>query len=276
MSNNKVKTHKTEFGVMYNADCFEVMPTLDIGIVDMVMTDPPYGMTGCFWDKKLRFTDLWDNIERLAKQDAAIVICAIQPFTTDLINSNRKLFRFNWVWDKTCGSNIFNLKKYPFRVHEDVLLFAKTAAFTFNPIREFRSDASLKRDPIGQSRIIMNRTQSKLQHYGGTMGTSSRLRNDGTCHPKSIQRFPNKENGRFKYTHPTKKPVKLFSYMIETYTNQNDTVLDMFAGSGTTALACIKTGRRYICVEKEPEYFDLAVRRIEEELQQKTIFGVKE
>lgn len=259
--------HETEHGVLYHGDCYDILPTLKDKSVDMILTDPPYGLTACKWDKKLNLQELWDMLEALTKESAAVIMTAMQPFTTDLINSNRKHFRFNWVWNKTCFSNVFQLKKYPSRIHEDILLFSKTSCFTFNPVRESRSAKSLKRDPIGSSRV--KKSSGNIEHYGlKAFARYQVTTEDGTRHPTSIINISRIEKKEIGINHPTKKPKALFEYLIKTYSNPNECVLDLFAGSGTTAVACILLNRRYILIEKDEKYCEMAAKRIESEMQQ--------
>lgn len=234
---------KVEFknGVFYNADTFEAMETLENSSVDMVLCDLPYGTTACKWDSALPFDQLWAAYDRICKPRAAVVLTASQPFTSALVMSNVKAFKYCWVWEKEQGVNFMLSKKQPMKVHEDVLVFCKGAAPYFPQMMKGAPYIS----GLGTSGDVTGNTQ-KVQTV-----------NPGTRFPRSIQPF-NRETG----IHPTQKPVALFEYLIRTYTNPGDLVLDNTAGSGTTAIAAINAGRKFICIERDKEYFDKACERI--------------
>lgn len=231
---------------LYNGDCLEIMPLLPGGSVDMVLCDLPYGTTACKWDSVIPFEPLWSEYRRVCKSSAAIVLTASQPFTTSLIASNLKDFRYCWVWEKTISTNFMLLKKQPGKKHEDIAVFYRKQP-TYYPQMEAGTPYSDK--PRKRTVGI----------HGDAETTKNPIENAGTRYPSSVQRFSNGNNGT---VHPTQKPVALMEYLIRTYTNEGDTVLDNTMGSGTTGVACRNTGRNFIGIERDPEYFAIAQKRI--------------
>jgi len=246
---------------LWQGDCLELIPDIPDGSVDMILADPPYGTTACKWDSVIPLEPMWEQLKRVIKKNGAIVLTASQPFTTVLISSNMGMFKYEWIWDKVGGANFMNLKNRPFKTQEQILVFSKTANFTFNPIRAYRSSGSLKRHPEG---IAVDRElpPHKLEHYQTETHSRLKLSADGMKHPIDIIRFSVHENGRYKIKHPTKKPMALMEYLIKTYTNEGETVLDFCMGSGTTGVACRNLNRNFIGIEKDLEYFEIAKRRI--------------
>jgi site-specific DNA-methyltransferase (adenine-specific) len=224
-------------------DCLEVMKAIPDASVDLILCDLPYGTTACKWDSVIPFEPLWAQYRRIAKPNAAIVLTASQPFTTALIASNLKDFRYCWVWEKEQGVNFLMAKKQPMKVHEDVCVFS-----------------------VGQTLYVPQMTVGKPYTSGkGDSGDVSgnvkkvQTKNFGARYPRSVIRI-NRETG----LHPTQKPVALMEYLIRTYTNEGDTVLDNCMGSGTTGVACANTGRKFIGIERDPGYFAIATNRIAE------------
>jgi site-specific DNA-methyltransferase (adenine-specific) len=245
---------------LYLADCLEAMPGLEAGCVDMVMADLPYGTTACKWDSVIPFEPLWREYRRLTKANAAIVLTASQPFTSALVMSNPVMFKYDWTWRKLQGTGHLNAKKQPMRDKEDLLVFYDRQPI-YNP--QHTSGAAYKRkagqDP--QSRSSMSAC------YGGY--TNLRNDNDGFRYPRQVVEFGVEDRST---PHPTQKPVALMEYLILTYTNEGDTVLDNTMGSGTTGVACMNTGRRFIGIERDPGYFAIACDRIHEAQRQPDIF----
>ena len=221
------------------------MKDIPDGSVDMILCDLPYGTTACKWDTIIPFEPLWEQYERVIKDNGAIVLTASQPFTSILVSSNLKNFRYDITWDKSQVTGFLNAKRMPLRSHEDILVFYKRLP-TYNP--QFT-----KGEPYSMSRT------HKTNNYGEQ--TSNKTKSDGRRYPTSILDVP---QVRVKGGHPTQKPVALFEYLIKTYTNEGETVLDNCIGSGTTAVAALNTGRFFIGIEKEKEYVDIANKRIEE------------
>jgi len=225
-------------------DCLEVMKDIPDKSIDMILCDLPYGTTACKWDTIIPFEPLWEQYKRIIKDNGAIVLTASQPFTSALVMSNIKDFRYCWVWDKKKGGNIMNLKSQPYKVHEDVCVFS-IKPHLYYPIMTDQKERTGKTYSKGEANGIEN--------YGDT-----RIYNKK--YPKSILEVSNADQkGK---THPTQKPVALFEYLIKTYTNEGDLVLDNCAGSGTTGVACKNLNRNFILIEKEPEYIDIINKRL--------------
>lgn len=232
-------------------DCLEVMREIPDKSVDMILCDLPYGTTACKWDTVIPFEPLWEQYERIIKKDGAIVLTSSQPFTTALINSNMSLFKYCWVWNKKKGVNIFNAKYQPMKIHEDICVFGK-GTIKYNP-------QMVKRDKVKKSK-----NYGTGEALGGDKSPESKTYTYTHTYPKSILEFSNAvQKGK---VHPTQKPVALFEYLIRTYTNEGEIVLDNCIGSGTTAVAAINTGRQFIGIEREPEYVEIANKRIAEAL----------
>ena len=235
-------------GRFYNEDCFDAMKEIPDGVIDMILCDLPYGTTACSWDAVIPFEPLWAAYRRIAKPNAAIVLTASQPFTTLLIASNLKDYRHSWVWDKGVAASFALCNKAPMKVHEDIAVFSQSAARYF-PIM------TPKDRPI---------TVTHKQKQFETAPLAKRFDRPVTythSYPRSVLPISTRtEQG--KKVHPTQKPVALFEYLIKTYTNENELVLDNTAGSGTTAIAAINTNRKWVCIEKETEYYDKAIDRI--------------
>ncbi len=235
-------------GRFYNEDCFDAMKEIPDGVIDMVLCDLPYGTTQCKWDTIIPFNELWVEYWRVCKPNAAIVLTAAQPFTSNLIMSQIENFKYDWVWQKPKGTGHLNAKKMPMRDKEDICIFYKEQC-RYNP--QFGVGEAYKAKP-GKSKANGD------DCYGEYKDT--REDNDGKRYPKQIITFPIVERDKL---HPTQKPVDLFEYLIKTYTNENELILDNTAGSGTTAIAAINTNRKWVCIEKEKEYYDKAIERIE-------------
>lgn len=236
---------------LYHGDCLELMNEIPDGSVDMVMADLPYGTTACKWDSVIPFEPLWAAYRRVCKKNAAIVLTASQPFTSALVMSQPRMFRHEWVWEKNRGSNFLNTKREPMKEHEVALVFSE-GGWTYNPQMQERKGAG--KTLVGK--VVPRGGRS--DNYGGykaQAGILPELRG-----PSSIQRF-NTATGTDK-THPTQKPVALMEYLIRTYTQQGETVLDNTMGSGTTGVACINTGRGFIGIEQDEKYCGIAATRI--------------
>jgi site-specific DNA-methyltransferase (adenine-specific) len=229
---------------LIHGECLEEMAKLPDVCVDMVMCDPPYGTTACKWDSVIPLKPMWEQLMRLVKPNGAIVMTASQPFTTTLIASNMKMFKYCWVWNKKKGGNIQVLKWQPYKVHEDVVVFS-VGAVKYYPIKTPQKERTGKTYSAGEANGIKN--------YG-----DARVYKDK--HPKSILEVSN-ANQKCK-VHPTQKPVALMEYLIKTYTNEGETVLDFTMGSGTTGVACVNLNRDFIGIERDDKYFEIAKNRI--------------
>jgi len=228
-------------------DCLELMKDIPNGSIDMILCDLPYGTTACKWDVIIPFDKLWEQYHRIIKDNGAIVLTASQPFTTKLINSNIKMFKYEWIWEKSHPTGLFNAKYQPMKYHENICVFSKSKT-KYNP-------------QMWEGKLDHNKNgyHGSSEHYNNKV-TLTPSKQTNNKYPKSIQKFncPN----RVSLLHPTQKPVALFEYLIKTYTNEGDLVLDNAAGSGTTAIACLNTNRQFIVMEKEQKYYDIILKRV--------------
>jgi site-specific DNA-methyltransferase (adenine-specific) len=232
---------------LYQGDCLEEMAKIPDGSVDMILCDLPYAMLDCEWDKLIPFEPLWKHYNRIIKPRGAMVFTACQPFTTQLINSQRRLFRYSLVWKKTKKVGFLNARKMPPRTHEDILVFYKKLP-TYNPQGVVPFNRKPKRAAKYSNAYRYKPNPDHVQHV--------------TNYPGSVLEIPS-ENSVY---HPTQKPVALMEYLILTYTNAGDVVLDNCMGSGSTGVACVQTGRNFIGIEADPDYFNKAKNRIEQAL----------
>lgn len=241
---------------LMQGDCLELMKEIPDGSVDMILCDLPYGTTRCDWDRKIPFAPLWEQYKRIIKINGAILLFGSQPFTTDLICSNRDWFRYEIIWEKSTSSGYFNANRMPLKRHENIVVFYKNLP-VYNP------QMTKIKEPYRERAQQRNRAA----HYG--KAKECIYTNKGTRFPTSIINFSSWNGALFgnnsKATkHPTQKPVPLLEYLIKTYTNPGDIVLDNCMGSGSTGVACVNTGREFIGIEKDAGYFEIAKKRIEE------------
>ena len=238
-------------------DCLELMKDIPDKSIDAIICDLPYGTTACKWDTIIPFEPLWEQYKRIIKPNGAIVLFGSQPFTSALVMSNPKMFKYEWIWEKAVGSNFAALKYQPMKEHESVLVFSK-GTHNYYPIKEERKGS-------GKERIKhkYNALESKTGEANGGLLNTERTGNYGELrNPSSVQYFNNREGCRG--LHPTQKPVALIEYLIKTYTNEGETVLDNTMGSGTTGVACVNTNRNFIGMELDDKYFEIAKARINE------------
>ena len=233
---------------LIQGDCLELMKDIPDESVDMILADLPYGTTACKWDTIIPFEPLWEQYERIVKDNGAIVLTSDEPFTSQLINSNIKRFKYKWIWLKEQGKNFQLAKKQPLKITEDVLVFYKKFP-NYNPQGLIKLDKPIVKSNKGKGGNLSHLSSEKkrrtyIQEY--------------TNYPKNILRF-NADRG----LHPTQKPVELFEYLIKTYTNEGETVLDNCMGSGTTGIACKNLNRNFIGMELDENYFNIAKDRIE-------------
>jgi len=237
-------------------DCLELMKDIPSGSIDMILCDLPYGTTACKWDTIIPFEPLWEQYERVIKDNGAIVLTASQPFTSSLVMSNPKMFKYEWIWKKTRYSGNLNATRMPLKAHENILVFAKGKA----PYYPIKTDAP--EHLIDKRKNINPGIVKDGGAYNGSKGfINIRKKDDGTRYPITVQEFKNPNNNSL---HPTQKPIELFEYLIKTYTNEGDLVLDNTAGSGTTAIACLNTNRQFIVMEKEEKYYEIILKRVAE------------
>lgn len=231
---------------LMNGDCIELMRGLPANSVDLILCDLPYGATACKWDSVIPFTPLWEQYLRIAKPNAAIVLHAAQPFTSALIMSQPSLFKYEWIWEKGNATGFLNAKKQPLRAHESVAVFYRLQP-TYNPQMTH-----------GHERKTTKRQPANSECYGD--GNALTTYDSTSRYPRSVQRISSDKQKTA--LHPTQKPLPLAEYLINTYSNPGDLVLDNCMGSGTTGVACMSTGRRFIGIEMDEKYFDVASGRI--------------
>lgn len=235
-------------------DCLGLMKDIPDGSVDLILCDLPYGTTACKWDIVIPFEPLWAEYKRICRKGAAIVLTASQPFTSLLVASNVTAFKHEWIWKKNAGSNFGSVKSQPMKEHESALVFSFGKPI-YNPIMQERAEAGKKMVKAG----VKSKASKGDDVYGGmNQGYDNSNCDPEKRYPSSVQLF-NRERGK----HPTQKPVALMEYLIRTYTNEGDTVLDNCMGSGTTGVACVNTGRNFIGMEMDAGYFEIAKNRIE-------------
>ncbi len=232
-------------GEAWLGDCLELMQNIPDGSVDMIMADLPYGTTQCSWDSIIPFEPLWAQYKRVIKPNGAIVLTASQPFTSALVMSNPKMFKYQWVWDKKIPSGMSYARFQPMRQHEDILVFCNGK--TIYNAQTIKRDKPIKGGGMTKGETTNNQNLKALK------------KTYDYKNPTSIVIF---DKVRKDSLHPTQKPVALFEYLIKTYTNEGDLVLDNVAGSGTTGVACENLNRRYILIEKEEKYFNTLTQRI--------------
>jgi len=231
---------------LMHGDCLELMAQIPDGSVDMILCDLPYGTTACKWDSVIPFEPLWAHYKRLIKKNGAIVLTAQSPFDKALGASNMPMLRYEWIWQKEAGTGFMNAKRAPLKDHENVLVFYRECP-TYNP--QMRT---------GFKPYICKKGGDS-ENYGSGNSVGIVTVNSGDRYPLTVIEFPRDKNK----IHPTQKPVALMEYLIRTYTNEGETVLDNCMGSGTTGVACINTGRNFIGIEKDAGYFAIAKARIE-------------
>lgn len=227
-------------------DCLERMKEIPDGSVDLVLTDPPYGTTACKWDTVIDLDQMWAELERIIKPNGAIVIFGSEPFSSALRMSNIKQYKYDWVWDKKLPSGMQLAKYRPMMRHENVVVFCFNGTPNYYPIKTPQKKRTGK--------IYSKSETSPIAYDDGKLKTYTEK------NPQSILEFYKRDG---KSLHPTQKPVALLEYLIKTYTNDGEAVLDFTMGSGSTGVACINTGRDFIGIELDPDYFDIAKQRIE-------------
>jgi site-specific DNA-methyltransferase (adenine-specific) len=230
----------------------ELMQHIPDKSVDMILCDLPYGTTACEWDKVLPLDELWKQYKRILKEDGVVVLTASQPFTTDLINSNRDWFRYEIIWMKSRKTNFANVNNMPLKSHENILVFYKKLP-THN-----QTNLKKLQKPVKSWR--KNGKGGNL--YDNKLQTDKKRLQEYTNYNESVIKFNNEHNVN---AHPTQKPVELFRYLIKTYTNEGELVLDNCIGSGTTAVACKQANRNFIGIELSQEYVDIANKRLQQD-----------
>jgi site-specific DNA-methyltransferase (adenine-specific) len=235
-------------------DCLELMKTIQDKSINAIITDPPYGTTACKWDAVIPFELMWKELNRIIKDNGAIVLFGSQPFTSALVMSNPKMFKYEWIWNKKKAGNFALGNIQPLKIHENILIFSNGKTF-YNPQKinlEKENKRYLGKKSINKEDSITIKGEIK---YGKNYEPNKLL-------PISIQEFK-KDNYKNNIFHPTQKPVALLEYLVKTYTQENDTILDFTMGSGTTGIACKNLNRNFIGIEKDDKYFEIAKQRIE-------------
>lgn len=240
---------------LYHDDCFNIFPQLEDKSIDLVLCDMPYGTTACKWDTVIDLERMWKEIKRVVKLNGAIVLTASQPFTSVLVCSNLKTFKYQWYWRKSRPTGFANAKKQPLRQVEDVLIFY-TLPPTYNPQGVIYKPKTVKNSVSTGGSTVQG---EQIGSGKGSMRTPGKSYiQEYTNYPKNIIEI----NSEVSTKHPTQKPVALMEYLIKTYSNEGDTVLDFCMGSGTTGVACKNLNRNFIGIEKEENYFEIAKERI--------------
>jgi DNA modification methylase len=243
--------------MLIEGDCLELMPSLADKSIDMILCDLPYGTTACKWDTIIPFEPLWAQYKRLIKNNGAIVLCGQEPFSSLLRSSNLADYKYDWYWQKERITNVFQVKRRAGKVIEPISIFYSNQP-TYNYEKDKHYGKLVKNKPAGNHTKTSALNELKVTPYN----------DDGTRYPIQLLKF----NRDLNKLHETQKPVALFEYLIRTYTNEGDRVLDNCAGSFTTAIACINTGREYICIEKDEKYYEIGKERIERHKAQGKLF----
>jgi len=259
IANRTYNSVDIEYMILLNNDCLEAMKNIDDKSIDMILCDLPYGTTACKWDRVIPFKPLWEQYERIIKNNGAILLFGSEPFSSLLRTSNLALFKYDWIWEKSKPTGFAMAKNQPLRNYENIMTFSKGVA-----IHKGQSKRRMHYDPQGLVECYHIKKQG--DGWAGT-NTCMLVRpshkkehiQTQTNYPRQILKF----NSASKTIHPTQKPVALLEYLIKTYTNKNELVLDNCMGSGSTGVACINTKRQFIGIEKEKKYFDIAKKRIE-------------
>ena len=256
----KTADYKDSHGMLFHGDCLEIMKNIEDESIDMILCDLPYGTSACKWDSVIPFEPLWEQYSRIIKPFGAIVLFGSEPFSSSLRLSNLDMYKYDWKWEKPNGANFLNFKYQPAKVHEDIMVFGKSAT-------SYSKNGNMIYNPqMTEGTPYNQKSGQQRQDNGHVLGSTVRspikqvyTENNGTRYPRSIQRFPLDKDK----LHPTQKPVALLEYLIKTYTNEGNIVLDNCMGSGSTGIACINTNRRFIGIELDENYFNIAKERIE-------------
>ncbi len=255
---------------LYHGDCLEEMKKIADKSVDFILTDPPYGTTACKWDSVIPFDKMWEHLNRIIKDNGAIVLFGSEPFSSALRMSNIDNYRYDWIWHKSTSGGFANANKMPMKYHENISIFYKKLP-TYNPIFQEYYESTKKRfeknNSVNRQKQIAN-SSNEIQKGLSLQGNGVLI--DRGKYPESVLKFSNVAN--CKRVHPTQKPIDLLEYLIKTYTNKNETVLDFTMGSGSTDVACINTNRNFIGIELDDNYFKIAEDRINKA--RETIFDI--
>jgi site-specific DNA-methyltransferase (adenine-specific) len=257
---------------VFNTDCLPAMKEFPDRYFDLVVTDPPYGLTQNKWDTVINLAEMWEQLERITKDNGAFIFTSQQPFTTDLINSNRKIFRYDLIWEKSIGTGFLNANRMPLRGHEVVCIFYKKLP-TYNPVKHKLITPSFKKRSKTNSTVSPN--------YGNYRNDLDKGDKEGNRHPRSVFTIDYEDsffdssdyNGQDRMIHPTQKPVSLFRYLIMMYSNPGDMVLDCFMGSQSSRIAAFDEHRQYVGYELDKDYFEAGCKRFEQHKSQLKLFN---
>lgn len=251
--------------MLIHGDCLKIMPTLDIK-VDMILADLPYGTTACKWDVVIPFEPLWKEYKRIIKNNGVIVLFGSEPFSSIVRMSNATMYKYDWKWLKNYSGGFVMAKKRPMKYHEDIMVFYNTQP-TYNPIMRDYAETTKNRfknnGKINSSKMQGRQFVNEIQKI---KRVDDEIKLDRGSYPKAELNFSGVPNCNGIRMHPTQKPVELFEYLIKTYTNEGEIVLDNTAGVMTTAIACINTNRSYICIEKDDQYYKSGEQRVNKHL----------
>lgn len=242
-------------------DCLELMKKIKDESIDLILCDLPYGTSACKWDSVIPFEPMWEQYKRIIKSNGAIILFGAEPFSSALRMSNLDMYKYDWKWEKPNGANFLNFKYQPAKVHEDIMVFGKSAT-------SYSKKGNMIYNPQMSEGKPYNQTSGQQRNDNGhVLGSTVRspikqvvTKNDGTRYPRSIIKFALDKDK----LHPTQKPVALLEYLIKTYTNENAWVLDNCMGSGSTGVACLNTHRNFIGFELDEKYFEIAKKRLED------------
>lgn len=257
--------YKDKNGMLFNDDCLEVMKKIPNKSVDCIITDLPYGTTSCSWDVVIPFDKLWEQYNRILKKEGTAILFGSQPFTTSLINSNINNFREELIWVKNNSPSGLLANKRHLKLHENIIVFSCVGNYIYNPIKWYVND-----EDFITKRKTLEFQEETNRIIGTTIKGRKKKKDDGSRNPISVLPFkvpytPKKnsttKNGDYRM-HPTQKPLALLEYLVNTYSNENDIILDSCMGSGTTGVACLNTNKKFIGIELDKQYFDVAVERM--------------
>lgn len=233
-------------------DCLELMKQIPDGSIDLILTDPPYGTTACKWDSVIPFEPMWDQLNRIIKPNGAVLLFGSEPFSSSLRVSNLKMYKYDWVWEKTQATGHLNAKKQPLRCSENISVFYKKQP-AYHPQKtqgHKPMNGGVRKLSVQNKTDVYGKATKELPFGGNT-----------DRYPRNIIKY--KSDKQTNYLHPTQKPVALLEYLVKTYTNENETVLDFTMGSGSTGVACLNTNRKFLGFELDENYFNVAKERLE-------------
>jgi site-specific DNA-methyltransferase (adenine-specific) len=249
---------------LFLGDCLDILPTLEDGSVDAILTDVPYGTTACKWDVIIPLEPMWKEVKRVLKKHGVFVTTASQPFTSVLVSSNIEWFKYEWIWKKNKVGAVSHAKNAPLKLHENV------AVFSAGSISHVGNENRMNYYPRGLVQV----NKAVRQKLGRDFTSKGHRPSDKPVYTQEFTNYPKSVldvESVNKTVHPTQKPVALYEYLVKTYTNEGDTVLDFCMGSGTTGVAALKLGRKFVGIEKDPKYFAVAAQRIQDSIEEKEL-----